>query len=540
MARGAGFWCVALLVVLLRGGVIGLLSRSPDGAGQAAAVAAVLFGALAGYLGNMVFIFTREEARINSELKWRYLGLAVVSCLFLFRLIYAGLPELLEEEAYYWNYARHMDIGFLDHPPMVAALIWLGTAVFGESEFGVRAGALLTWCIGAWFVSRFAARSLDRTIAFRSLLLFSILPFFFATGLVMTPDAPLTACWAASLYFLHRALVGREAAAWLGVGLGLGLGMLSKYTIVLLGPATMAFMLLDRQSRSWFLRPQPYLAALLAILMFLPVIVWNARHDWASFVFQSQGRINDAVMFSSHKLLGGILLLITPAGFLAFLHFLLHGRTTYERFHAVEEDRGRREYLFALCMVLVPLSVFFAFSLGKEVKLNWTGPLWLGLLPYMALTMRDLGRRVAVDGFIRWMRRLWPVTAMIVMLLYAALLHYVTLGLPGVANMAGPFQTGRRELAGEVEKIVARVEEEDRPQTAGGRHGSVSAGQQPGLLSLRRRRPSARLIDRPGDRGDPGLACLRLEGLDVRLLVSSRIPGRPRYAAGRRQAGCPG
>ena len=302
----------------------------------------------------------------------------------------------------------------------------------------------------------------------------------------------------------------------------------------------MIFMLLDRQSRSWFLRPQPYLAALLAILMFLPVIVWNARHDWASFVFQSQGRINDAVMFSSHKLLGGILLLITPAGFLAFLHFLMHGRTTYERFHAVKEDRGRREYLFALCMVLVPLSVFFAFSLGKEVKLNWTGPLWLGLLPYMALTMRDLGRRVAVDGFIRWMRRLWPVTAMIVMLLYAALLHYVTLGLPAVANMAGPFQTGRRELAGEVEKIVARVERKTgrRPLVVG--MDPVSAGQQPGLLSLRRRRPSARLIDRSGDRGDPGLACLRLEGLDVRLLVSSRIPRRPRYAAGRRQAGCPG
>jgi dolichol-phosphate mannosyltransferase len=469
VARGAGFWCVALLVVLLRGGVIELLSRSPGWSVQAAAVAAVLFGALAGYLGNMIFIFTWEEARINSELKWRYLGLAVVSCLFLFRLVYAGLPELLEEEAYYWNYARHMDIGFLDHPPMVAVLIWLGTAAFGESEFGVRAGALLTWCVGAWFVSRFAARSLDRTIAFRSLLLYSILPFFFATGLVMTPEAPLAACWAASLYYLHRALVGREAAAWLGVGIGLGLGMLSKYTMVLLGPATLLFMLLDRQARSWFLRPQPYLAVLLALLLFLPVIVWNARHDWASFVFQGQGRINGTVIFSSHELLGCILLLITPAGFLAFLHFLMHGRTTYERFHAVEGDRGRREYLFALCMILVPLSVFFAFSLGKEVKLNWTGPLWLGLLPYMALTMRDLGRRVAVDGFISWMRRLWPVTAMLLVLFYAACLHYVTLGLPAVATVPGPFLTGRRELAGEVEKIVAWVEEKTgrRPLVVG-------------------------------------------------------------------------
>ena len=181
-------------------------------------------------------------------------------------------------------------------------------------------------------------------------------------------------------------------------------------------------------------------------------------------------------MFTSHELLGGILLLITPAGFLAFLHFLLHGRTAFERFHAVEGDRGRREYLFAFCMVLVPLSVFFAFSLGKEVKLNWTGPLWLGLLPYMALTMRDLGRRVAVDGFIRWMRRLWPATALLLLLLYAAGLHYVTLGLPAVPPVPGPFQTGRRELAIEVEKIVARVE-------AGTGHRPLVVGMDPYQLA---------------------------------------------------------
>jgi dolichol-phosphate mannosyltransferase len=457
-ARTAGFWTVALLVLFLRGGIIGLVCHYPGCGGQVAVVAAVLFAAFAGYLGNMIFIFTKEEARINSELKWRYLGLAVVSCLFLFRLIYAGLPELLEEEAYYWNYAKHMDIGFLDHPPMVAALIWLGTAVFGNSEFGVRVGALLAWIIGAWFVGRFATRSFDRTIAFRSLLLFSILPFFFATGFVMTPDAPLTACWAASIYFLHRALVDGESKAWGGVGVSLGLGLLSKYTIVLLGPATLLFMLCDRQARSWFLRPQPYLAALLAVVLFLPVIVWNARHDWASVVFQGQGRINDVAMFTSHKLLGGILLLITPAGFLAFLHLLLRGRGVYDRF-IEQESRGGREYLFVLCMVLVPLSVFLGFSIFKEVKLNWTGPLWLVLLPYMALTMRELGRRVAVDGFIRAMRLLWPATALFVMLCYAAGLHYFTLGLPGIPNIHGPFQMGWKELAAEVEKAVSRVEE---------------------------------------------------------------------------------
>jgi dolichol-phosphate mannosyltransferase len=469
LMRAAGFWCVMLLAMLLRGGVIGMLMRYAGWDALPAAAAAVVFGGLAAYLGNMVFIFTREEARINAELKWRYIGLAVVSVLLLCRLVFAGLPELLEEEAYYWNYARHMDIGFLDHPPMVAALIWIGTAIFGNSEFGVRAMAFVTWLVGAWFVNRYACRSLDRTIAFRALILYSILPFFFWTGLVLTPDAPLVACWAAVVYHLHRALVGGAARNWLWAGLWLGLGMLSKYTIALLGPATLVFMLSDRQARSWLLRPQPYLAALLALLVFSPVIAWNMENDWASFAYQSQGRVNDVAMFTTHRLVGAVLLLITPAGAIALCHFLLRGQAVLGRFFKEDHRDAARERRFILCMVLVPLSVFFFFSLFKEVKLNWTGPLWLALLPYMALTMRDLGRRAAADGFVRAMRLLWPATAGAVMLVSVAGLHYFSLGLPGVPNIHGPFMMGWRELAAEVDAAVERATEKtgSRPVVVG-------------------------------------------------------------------------
>ncbi len=467
--RAAGFWLVNLLVLFLRGGLLGGLTQLAGWTWQPAIVAVVIFAAAASYLGNSLFIFTVDAGRINAELRWRYLGFAVIVFLFVLRLLYAGLPELLEEEAYYWNYARHMDIGFLDHPPMVAAMIWIGTAVFGDTEFGVRVGAQVCWLIAAWFVNRLATVTFSRSIAFRSVLLMSLLPFFFGVGLVMTPDAPLVACWAACLYFLHLALVREERLAWLGVGMSLGLGMLSKYTIVLLGPAALLFMLLDRRARSWFFRPQPYLAALLAFILFLPVIIWNAEHDWASFVFQSQGRIKDVVMFSSHVLLGGILLLITPAGMLTLVSLLIAGRKHYGLTGSNGSAEDRSAYLFTLCMVLVPLSVFLIFSLTKEVKLNWTGPLWLALLPYMALTMRDLGAKVPGDGFVRWLRRLWPGTAITVMLLYAAGLHYITLGLPGVPLIRGPFLNGWPELARQVDAVVARVEQKtgQRPLVVG-------------------------------------------------------------------------
>ena len=66
------------------------------------------------------------------------MAVGVVVCASALRLIYGAQVELMPEETYYWNYSRHLDIGYLDHPPMVGWLIGCGTAVFGDTEFGVR------------------------------------------------------------------------------------------------------------------------------------------------------------------------------------------------------------------------------------------------------------------------------------------------------------------------------------------------------------------------------------------------------------------
>ena len=47
-------------------------------------------------------------------------------------------PQLIPDEAYYWVWSRHLAAGYLDHPPMVALLIRLGTACLGTSELGIR------------------------------------------------------------------------------------------------------------------------------------------------------------------------------------------------------------------------------------------------------------------------------------------------------------------------------------------------------------------------------------------------------------------
>src|SRR5664280_2844266 len=62
--------------------------------------------------------------------------------LTIIHLLLAQQTELIPEEAYYWAYSQHPALSYFDHPPMVAWIIWLGTAVFGNTELGVRIVAI--------------------------------------------------------------------------------------------------------------------------------------------------------------------------------------------------------------------------------------------------------------------------------------------------------------------------------------------------------------------------------------------------------------
>jgi dolichol-phosphate mannosyltransferase len=415
---------VSLMALFLRGGVLGWLSLNRGWPAQVAIVFAVLAG-LAVTTPGFAQILSTAAAGSRA----RALAIGLIAYGFLLRLVYLGSVELLPEEAYYWNYARHLDIGYLDHPPMVAWLIRVGTAVFGQTQFGVRVGAVCCGVITSVYAYRLTRNLFDDSSALMALVLAQTLPFFFLSGLLMTPDAPLTAAWAASLYYLERALVAGRSEAWWRAGIALGIGAISKYSIGLLVPVTLAFMLWDRNSRRWWRRFEPYGASLLAFAVFSPVILWNAQHEWASFAFQTSRRLAEAPRFALHKLIASALVLITPTGVLAVAAALLGGKPADAGGSAQAGDAARRR-LFINISILVPMTVFALFSLRHEVKLDWTGAPWIAALPVMAAGMASTG--AAVSGLRAWIRAAWTPTLVTMLLIYGAGLHYLVLGLPGL------------------------------------------------------------------------------------------------------------
>jgi len=458
MGFGLRLTAVALLAFFVRSGI---LIDAMGGWGWWAPVAIAIAAAATALMmhASLGFCASDRGWRIGTA-GWETGAIGVIAAAAALRLVYGDRVELLPEETYYWNYARHLDIGYLDHPPMVAWLIALGTRLFGGAEIGVRAGALCAGAIATFFTFRLTENLFGRPSALVAAVLMQTLPFFFLAGMLMTPDAPLTAAWAASLYFLERALVAGRRRAWWGAGLCLGLGLLSKYTIALVGLSALIFAIVDPAARRWLRRPDPYGAAVLAFAVFSPVILWNARNGWVSFLFQTSHRLADRPQFALHKLIASAIVLLTPTG-IAAVALALSRRTAPGGSAGAgsEPDSRARGWRFLRVATLTPLAVFTLFSFRHEVKLDWTGAPWTAAIPMLACGIVESSQGVLI-GVKALLRRSWVPTLMALLLVYGAGLYHLTWGIPGLGygRHAELVPVGWRELGGRINAIADGVD----------------------------------------------------------------------------------
>lgn len=211
----------------------------------------------------------------------------VIAAMTVLRIVYASAIELRTDEAYYWTWSKEGALSFLDHPPMIAWFIRFGTAIFGDTVLGVRFGGivamLVTQCLLADIVRRLThdARAIVMAVLMPEAALYY--------GLLMAkvaPDVAMIPFAVAMMWSLVRLAQGGNSRWWLAAGLFAGLSLLSKFTAIMFAPAVAAFLLVPDWRWRWLRNPYPYLAVLIAIAVFSPVLIWNAQHDWASFRFQ--------------------------------------------------------------------------------------------------------------------------------------------------------------------------------------------------------------------------------------------------------------
>lgn len=403
----------------------------------------------------------RAAAAPSPDQAWAALTLFVVGALLLLRLVYAPLLELTPQEGYYWQFAQHLALGYLDHPPLTGWLVAASTLP-GDREFWVRVPAMLASVIAVLAVAAWARELAGAAIAWRTALLAAVLPYFFLSGFVMTPDAPLTAAWATALLALHGALTRGSTGAWIAAGAAVGLGMLSKYTMVLLPLAVMVWLTLERRWLETLRQPGPWLAALAALLIFSPVLLWNAQHDWASFAYQGSRRLApDTSRFELDGLLLAIVALLTPWGVLALARAArgFADATPPTTANASGLDAAARRFCWVF--TLVPLAPLAVTSLWTESKFHWTGPIWLAALPLLAATMTAEASHLGAAAPARMQRvvaRGWRPVVGLLMALYALpMLYYAVHGVAGHYNHHRYLETNWRELRLKVQAIEDTV-----------------------------------------------------------------------------------
>jgi len=231
----------------------------------------------------------------------------------------------------------------------------------------VRLAAALHAALFALFFFLAGRRLFGARVALLAIVAALLTPLFALGQTVITPDAPLLAGWAAALYFTVRAL-DEERGAWLlAAGAAVGFATLGKYTGWLLAPQILLALLLDARGRRLLLSPWPYLALLLALALFSPVLAWNARNGWVSFGFQVGLRGATAGAPSLRRVtsfIGLQAVALTPLLFGA-----LWGA-------AAIAARRARDPAYRLCALFsIPaLAIFLAVSPFTWVKGNWLAP----------------------------------------------------------------------------------------------------------------------------------------------------------------------
>ena len=215
-----------------------------------------------------------------------YLGLLLlIAGLTLYRGLVLATADigLYVDEAYYWGWAQQLEWGYYSKPPMIAALIALTTSVCGNGVFCVKAGALLVYPISTWLVFRLGQVLFDARIGLWAAALFLLMPGVALSNLIISTDVLLLLFWAWAMLALVLALQTNAWRHWLMLGVACGLGLLSKYTMALFAPSALLAMLLVPAWRGQLFNPRLWLAALLALAILAPNILWNAQHGWPTF-----------------------------------------------------------------------------------------------------------------------------------------------------------------------------------------------------------------------------------------------------------------
>ena len=208
----------------------------------------------------------------------------LLSSLSLLRLLIqlAGIQHYgwFRDELYYMACGEHLAWGYVDQPPLIALIAWFARHVFGDAMFAVRllpalAGAAVVFLAG-WIAREFGGGLFAQFLASLAML---FAPAYLAFDSFLSMNAFEPFFWTVCAFIVIRIAKGGPSSLWLLFGAIAGIGLENKHTMLVFGLAIVAGLLISSERRlldsKWL-----WVGGAIALAIFLPNLIWEARHGW--------------------------------------------------------------------------------------------------------------------------------------------------------------------------------------------------------------------------------------------------------------------
>ena len=299
------------------------------------------------------------------------IGVIFSLLLLILKTVFIGQSFLIDDEAYYAVWARHLGPGYIEHGPGTAWFIRLTSSIFGDNGFGIRIGGLLSFLLLSYLGYRFFVRNRDEIAGWSWVILIHLTPFFFGVSFIITPDTPMLFFLFLTVFAYHQGIFENRRYYWLG-GIFLGLATLSKIPAAFVGLAILGYHFLSKDRKRLLVRFEMWGSFFVSLLIYSPFLIWNALHDWpfVRFVF--------SILNKPGSTKSMVELWIAQAGlYLPTLFFPMVALTFYACWGYLKKKKKEEAIFFSLISMVPTLYLIYKSSQNK-LEANWPAIAFIG------------------------------------------------------------------------------------------------------------------------------------------------------------------
>jgi 4-amino-4-deoxy-L-arabinose transferase-like glycosyltransferase len=397
---------------------------------------------------------------------------ALAGLTLLLHLLTSEAYGYFRDELYYIACSNHLAAGYVDHPPLSIAVLALVRWALGDSLLAIRfvpavAGALLVLLTGL------IARELGGGRFAQGLAALAVLvaPVYLAMHSFFSMNAFEPLLWGGAAYVLVRLAKDGNPKLWLLFGVLVGVGLENKHSMLFFGFSTVVALLLTPQRR-WFATGWPWLAGLVALIIFLPNLVWQATHQWPTLEFLRHAQAYKNYPVSPVEFIGQQILTLQPvtlpiwlAGIVYCLfspsdrRFRFLGWIYVVALVVLLAEKGKPYYLAPAYPMMFAAGAVALEHITERAGWNRVRAAFIGVLVVAGLVTMPMGLPVLpVDTFIWYSQALG--------------LGAVAKKAPSEKNQAGALpqyfgdRLGWNEVVGAVARAFNRLSPQDRGKAA--------------------------------------------------------------------------